>query len=149
MLSEYEHQACPRSSWSDDTGAWEIVVGSEYVRRFRGVHDGGEYLRAREGESFAHQLDAEEAVPRFTLIGQQPSSMKLDGEPVVMRVENQGPTESFEATVEEIICAQQPPTPWHVRWRGVAEHSQEISKRWTLVLRSPAMTPCTAPRRAP
>lgn len=126
MLHEYEHQVCPRSS-SDDTGAWEIAVGCEYVRRFRGIRDGEQYLRAHEGESFAHQLDAEEAIPRFTLIGQQPSSLALDSEPVVMRVENQGPTETFEATVEEITCAQQPPTPWHVRWRGVAEKSQEIS----------------------
>jgi hypothetical protein len=134
MLSEYEHQACSRSSWSDDTGSWEIVVGCEYVRRFRGVRDGDQYLRAREGESFAHQLDAEEAIPRFTLIGEQPSSLALDSEPVVMRVENQGPTETFEATVEEIICAQQPPTPWHMRWRGVPEQSQEISTggHWVL-----------------
>jgi hypothetical protein len=133
MLHEYEHQVCPRSS-SDDTGAWEIAVACEYVRRFRGIRDGDQYLRAREGESFAHQLDTEEAIPRFTLIGQQPSSLALDSEPVVMRVENQGPTESFEATVEEITCAQQPPTPWHVRWRGVPEQSQEISSggHWVL-----------------
>ncbi|MGP0100040.1 MAG: hypothetical protein ACLPUT_00250 [Solirubrobacteraceae bacterium] len=126
MLHEYEHHVYQRSSWSDDTGAWEIVVACRYVRRFRGIRDGRQYLRAREGESFAHQLDAEEAIPRFALIGQQPSSLALDSEPVVMRVENHGPTETFEATVEEITCAQRPPTPWHVRWRGVAEHSKEI-----------------------
>jgi hypothetical protein len=133
MLHEYEHQVCPRST-SDDTGAWEIAVGCEYVRRFRGIRDGDQYLRALEGESFAHQLDAEDAIPRFTLIGQQPASMKLDAEPVVMRVENQGPTETFEATVEEITCAERPPTPWHVRWRGVPQQSQEISSggHWVL-----------------
>jgi hypothetical protein len=44
----------------------------------------------------------------------------------VLRVENPGPPETFEATVVEITGAEQAPTPWHVRWRGSADQRQEI-----------------------
>jgi hypothetical protein len=77
MFEEYEYQA-RTSVWSDANGAWEMVAATEYVRRFRGIRDGEQYLRAREGESFAHQLAADETTPRFTLICQQPASLKLD-----------------------------------------------------------------------
>jgi hypothetical protein len=101
-------------------------VACEYIRRFRGVRNGNQYLRAREGESFAHQLDAEEALPSFTLICNPPSSPRLDGEPLVIRLENDGPSETFEATIVEITTSEPAPTPWHVRWRGSAEQTKEI-----------------------
>jgi hypothetical protein len=125
MLHEYEWQAYAQTS-NDGAGSWGLVVAPEYVRRFRGVRDGTQYLRAREGESFAQQLDEEEAVPRFTLICEAPTSMDLDAAPILMRVDNMGRTETFEATVVEITGAQQPPTPWHVRWRGSSDRAQEI-----------------------
>ena len=125
MFDEYEWQARAKAS-DDGAGAWDVVVATEYVRRFRGIRDGDQYLRAREGESFAHQLDEEEAVPRLTLICDPPTSPAPDSEPVAMRVENSGPTETFVATVEEIICAEHAPTPWNVRWRGSQDEGKEI-----------------------
>lgn len=133
LLYEYEHQAWTSISGDGESG-WSMTVEAEYVRRFRGVRDGAQYLRAREGESFEHQLDEEEAIPRFTLICDPPSSLALDSEPTVMRVENRGPSDTFEATVVEITCATQPPTPWHIRWRGIETETKEIltGAHWVL-----------------
>jgi hypothetical protein len=134
IFEEYEWQA--RTSMGGDDQEWSVTVACEYVRRFRGVRDGDQYLRALSGESFAHQLDAEEAQPRFTLICNPPSSRSLGDDPIVLRVENQGPSEAFEATVVEITTSEPAPTPWHVRWRGSTEHAQEIltGGHWVLEL---------------
>jgi hypothetical protein len=126
MLDEYEWQARTRVWLEPSGGSWGLAVAAEYVRRFRGVRDGDQYMRARAGESFAAQLGADEALPNFTLIVEVPSSPNLDAEPVVMRVQNNGPSDTFEATVVEITSADRPATPWHVRWRGSSEERKEI-----------------------
>jgi hypothetical protein len=125
MLQEYEWQAST-SAGSQDRGPWWVTVACEYVRRFRGVRDGDQYLRALSGESFAGQLEADEALARFALIGETPSSSGLDGHPILLRVENHGPSETFEAAVVEITNAPHAPTPWHVRWRGETQQGKEI-----------------------
>jgi hypothetical protein len=89
LLYEYEWPAWTSIS-GDGESAWSITVEAEYVRRFRGVRNGAQYQRAREGESFEHQFDEEEAIPRFTLICDPPSSLALDSQLVVMTVENHG-----------------------------------------------------------
>lgn len=140
MLGEYEWQTW--TSISGDPGSsWSMLLTSECVRRFRGVRDGDQYLRAREGESFAHQLEAEEALPRFALIGENPPSIELNGEPIVLRVENEGPTETFEATVVDVTNAPNARTPWHVRWRGEAEPRKEIlgAGHWVLEIARDAL----------
>ncbi len=58
MLNEYEWSA-RRGLGRAPNGEWNVTVDAEKVRRFRGIRNGGEYLRARAGESFEHQLDAE------------------------------------------------------------------------------------------
>jgi hypothetical protein len=58
MLNEYEWPA-RRGLGRAPNGEWNVTVDAENVRRFRGIRNGGEYLRARAGESFEHQLDAE------------------------------------------------------------------------------------------
>lgn len=46
MLHEYEWQAYAQTS-DHGAGSWDLVVATEYVRRFRGIRDGAQYLRAR------------------------------------------------------------------------------------------------------
>jgi hypothetical protein len=48
-------------SWHDMKGSWTFTLDPESIRRFRGIHDGSEYLLARAGaQSFAYRLDEEE-----------------------------------------------------------------------------------------
>jgi len=124
MLNEYEWHARRGLGRAPD-GEWHVVVDTENVRPFRGIRNGDEYLRARAGESFEHQLDAEEAVVRFTLIADTPS-FELDGSLVTLTVENEGPGDEFEATVGLVTNARQAQTPWYVRWRGTNQQSKEI-----------------------
>ena len=126
MLETYEGQARTTATWSEETGVWDMTVAPEYVRGFRGVRGGDQYLRARAGESFEHQLDEEESIVRFTLTCEIPSSLALDTEPVVMRVENHGPSDTFEATITQITGALRPATPWNIRWRGITDQGKEI-----------------------
>jgi len=44
----------------------------------------------------------------------------------VLRVENNGPSDTFEAAVVEIKNSKHAPAPWHVRWRGETAPSKEI-----------------------
>jgi hypothetical protein len=54
MIGEYERQTWTQFA-GDEGGSWSMSLASEYLRRFRGVRDGAQYLRARNGESFEHQ----------------------------------------------------------------------------------------------
>ncbi len=99
MLDEYEWQARTASGSEGEGLPWWLTVACEYVRRFRGVRDGDQYQRALAGESFAHHLEAEESLARFAVVGDTPTSMALDEQPIVLRVENNGPSETFEAAV--------------------------------------------------
>lgn len=133
MIDDYEWQAYTRSSRAEN-GSWDVSVKLEHVRRFRGIRDGEQYLRVIAGESFEHQLNAEEAVPRFTLICDIPESLDLDSDPVELRIENDGPSDTFEATVLEVTNALQAPSPWHIRWHGTADQTKEIlsDAHWVL-----------------
>jgi hypothetical protein len=51
---------------------------------------------------------------------------ELHGGPITLRVENDGPTDDFEATVTEVYGSQQARPPWNVRWRHSTDRSQEI-----------------------
>lgn len=56
LIYLYSHQ-----SWTGMSGQhsdWSITVSPEYVRRFRGVRNGDQYLLALGGESFDHQSAA-------------------------------------------------------------------------------------------
>ena len=58
LIYVYSHQ-----SWtgiSGQGGEWRITVATEYIRRFRGVQDGGEFLRALAGDSFDHRREPAE-----------------------------------------------------------------------------------------
>jgi hypothetical protein len=57
LIYLYSHQSWTGMSGQD--GEWSITVATEYVRRFRGVQDGGEFLRALTGDSFDHRLGGE------------------------------------------------------------------------------------------
>jgi hypothetical protein len=110
---------------SGTSGDWRFTVNLEGVRPFRGVRDGNEYLLARDGaQSFAHRLD-EANRPRFTLVGEVPG-FEFGAGPICLRVENEGPTDEFEAFVVAVQFAARAAPPWHVRWRGSQERGQEI-----------------------
>jgi hypothetical protein len=109
-------------------GEWDVTLNSENIRRFRGVNDGADYLLARGGtQSFAHRLDEEEARrPRFTLVGNEVIAAPFGSGPICLRVENEGPTDEFEATVIAVEGATKAMPPWYVRWRGSQDRRQEI-----------------------
>jgi hypothetical protein len=58
LIYVYSHQSWTVISGQD--GDWSITVATEYIRRFRGVQDGGEFLRALAGDSFDHRLESVE-----------------------------------------------------------------------------------------
>jgi hypothetical protein len=58
LVYVYSHQ-----SWTGISGLgreWSITVSTEYIRRFRGVQDGGEFLRALAGDSFDRRREPAE-----------------------------------------------------------------------------------------
>lgn len=72
-------------------------------------------------------------MPRFRLTGEVPS-FELDSGPICLRVDNEGPSDDFEATVVDVQGSKQAAPPWHVRWRGSSERRQEIlaGRHWVL-----------------
>jgi hypothetical protein len=50
----YSHQVW--TTISGEGSDWSITVATEYVRRFRGVRDGGQFRRALDGESFDREV---------------------------------------------------------------------------------------------
>lgn len=61
LLDEIEPHVWTSGTLSEN-GNWSFTLDLERVRRFRGIHDGEEYLLARRGEtSFAERLDEKEA----------------------------------------------------------------------------------------
>ncbi len=107
-------------------GDWRFTLDLEGVRRFRGIRNGNEYLLARDGtRSFAYRPDEDERRPRFTLVGEVPD-FEFGAGPICLRVENDGPTDEFEAFVVVVQGAARATPPWHVRWRGSHERRQEV-----------------------
>jgi hypothetical protein len=125
LLDMFEPHVWVSANWAH-SGEWTVTLELERARRFRGVENGDEYLLARTGEqSFSHRLQDAEPLPRFRLTGEVPS-FELGSGPVCLRVDNEGPSDDFEATVVEVQGSKQAAPPWHVRWRGSSERRQEI-----------------------
>ena len=134
MLDEYEWSAYSSQSSDDTLGTWSITIAREQVRRFRGVVDGQEYLRALGGESFAGQLDRDDQLTRFALACDGMLAPIPDGQLVTVLVKNLGPADSFQATVESATEVEQAAVPWHIRWRDNVETTQQILSGQTSVL---------------
>lgn len=58
LIYVYSHQSWTVISGQDQE--WSITVATEYIRRFRGVQDGGEFLRALAGDSFDYRREPAE-----------------------------------------------------------------------------------------
>lgn len=88
-----------------------------------------------------HEAEPTATHPWFALQADV-TALQLDGGPVVLRVENHGPSDQFEATIVSVDGGRNASAPWYVRWRNSGDTQQEILKahEWVLeVCRDDAM----------
>lgn len=64
-------------------------------------------------------------IARFVLVPAVVST-ELGGGPITLEVQNNGPTEEFEATVTKVSGSAGARPPWYVRWRNSQDKTQEI-----------------------
>lgn len=75
------------------------------------------------------------APARFALVEEASSQEPASG-PVTLRVENEGESDEFEATVVNVRGSKGARAPWYVRWRNSTKQTQEIltGHSWLLEL---------------
>jgi predicted nucleotide-binding protein len=69
--------------------------------------------------------DGAPAGVQFALQAEQ-NGPDLGGGPITLRVENDGPTDEFEASVVAVHGCREARAPWQIRWRHSSARSQEI-----------------------
>jgi hypothetical protein len=113
LIYMYSHQ-----SWTGMSGQnsdWGITVAPEYVRRFRGVRDGGQFLRALAGDSFDRQFDREETRVQLAATAGTPEQAQVVSAEVIERELNA----HVAVAAKDLLGREEEITPENVEsWAG-------------------------------